>query len=122
MNSTIFQQSIKAIALSLILSSCGTPDVRQVSLNTYQVKARVITQGSFETSQKEAYQLANKQCQDMNKGMDPIEGKFSNDGITIVYLLSFQCYDLAERAEQNRKKQEAAKKEQERKAAIEAEE
>ena len=88
--------------LPFLLTACATEGLKQTQAGTYQIKARVWSQVSYDASRNSAVMEANKKCAGLGQSMEPINGGFTNDSVGRIYLLNFRCYNSAERAAQAR--------------------
>ena len=110
-----------AAGIFFSLTSCGTPSAFLVAQGVYEVRTGVWTQKSYDSAKEKAYEIAKTQCRSLDRSMEVLFGDFAHVGTGLHYVLRFKCYDDAARAEEQRKKMEAARLLQEKDAAERAE-
>ena len=110
------------ISCVLILQAgCGGNPVRTVANNDFLSESRVWS--TPENARKAAFDQARERCNSRSgQGVDISGQGTAHDNIGLVYRVRFQCYDLAQRAKEEKARAEAIAEEARRMAAKRAEE
>jgi hypothetical protein len=105
-----------AASVLILLAACAVETVRQTEGDfRFRAEAR---QNSYQTAVNKTYELARQKCASLGRGAQEIRGRALEDYYGGGYELYFHCYDLAQRAAQERQRVEEARREAERQRAL----